>query len=235
MADRFERVERQSLDAELISIEDAERLRAIALSIVGQPGVHSYISQSSGAEHHVAYATALLPDSKTSMGLNVPEFFIQSRIEGDATMESWRALVSVLTYTEQFNNYNVRQVYDVAAESGRVTSARYRKFSVYDAKDKTFQTLVDELVEDCRPADFETGRSLREMAIQPEHIDSLKGRIENGLLRVAKTSFRVVPPNSIPSKVRVEHGHMPGKNTESDPRFCLIETNQAVEGAKVVD
>lgn len=224
MSDRFERIERRDPTAQMIDIEGAERLKGVALSLIGQPGVHRYVSRSTGVEHHVAYATALLPDG-TSMGPDVSELFLQSLVdsspEDDTDQRWWRALMSVLRYTEQFDNYNARHIYEVKAQQDQVVEARYRVFSVYDAKRKLFSQVADELMSGGELADLTTRRSLRDVSIRPEHIDQLGDQITRGLARVASTSFRI-SPGTRPAKFKSDVGDMTDGADDNNPYINYV-------------
>lgn len=195
-----------------IDFEDAERIKTMATNLIGKPGVSRYVSKE-GIEHHIAYATALLPDGKTSMGPGVSEFFMQSFVkplfDGDTEDESWRALISFLTYDERFaGDSSVRHVYDVDASHGEVLAARQRIFSIRNAPYEGYSSMRSRLVSYAFRG-YDMQKSLLETAIEPEHIDHLESRVERALARVAATSYRFTEnqdPMSYPSEIRREIG-----------------------------
>lgn len=176
-----------------IDFEEAERIKAMATDIIGKPGVYRYVSRR-GIEHHMAHATGLLPDGKTSMGPTVPELFMQSLVtplfEGEEDDDSWHALISFLSFDERFGgDSNVRHVYDVDASHGEVLAARRRIFSVRNAPLERKDWISGDLLDDGLD-DLEAQRALQESAIEPDHIDHLAMRVKRALARAAVTSHR---------------------------------------------
>jgi hypothetical protein len=181
-----------------IEYDEALRVKELALSLAGQPGMHSIVAKS-GVEHQIGYASSLTPGSHVSLGPEVQELYLQSLItplyEGETIDQSWHALISFLGYDDRFaGDSNVRHVYTVdAVESdegeGLVLEAQHQIFAIRNAPYEGYSSARDKTV----GYSFR-GRGMHKAllatAMQSEHVERLEERAEWALKRLASTSFR---------------------------------------------